>query len=418
MSQGTGSPTALTSAPQVALAGVVTAAPGREAPTCSHPPFVRCVHEWSVVVPTSKTHGRSAVPVVPPVPLGRLVESSAGLLMSDAALLTDLCESTLSRLWDDPAWLDRISGRSLQALLGAVPRLGAYVLGYPLAQRRTQLADRLSDHGVTVDRTAFTALVREGGVSEQHLGTALRTTLAILTGDTGHAAAWLARCWGPEQTLALRHLLGSAEGPRVLTDPTALIAASRELTERTTSFHAILGRACLSYQLARVPDSQPPGRVREITRVTALPYRSTVLGWIITTNDIELSQQYCATVRANLLLAMTDDWALLTYTRDARLTPDFSLPLSVALRRTGVAVVREITAYNDAYLYYLTSTAIPALLHRDPTFGTRLPALKKALSDRLESCGDGASRNSCAALLKRLERGRLPEDMPSFTTIW
>jgi hypothetical protein len=42
------------------------------------------------------------------------IAGAAGLGMSDVAFTAGLDESTISRLWTDPHWLDRITGASLQ----------------------------------------------------------------------------------------------------------------------------------------------------------------------------------------------------------------------------------------------------------------------------------------------------------------
>lgn len=127
---------------------------------------------------------------VSPMPLARIAEST-GFTMSDVAFLAGLNESTLSRLWDDPCWLDRISGKSLQALVGTIPRVGEYVLGYALRDRRARLAESLARHGVAVDRDAFKALVSNHGAAEQYLSNALSAALSIVEGDVGLAAAHL-----------------------------------------------------------------------------------------------------------------------------------------------------------------------------------------------------------------------------------
>ena len=48
-----------------------------------------------------------------PQPLSKVTED-AGFTMSDVAFVASLDESTVSRLWDDPKWLDRIV--NIQAL--------------------------------------------------------------------------------------------------------------------------------------------------------------------------------------------------------------------------------------------------------------------------------------------------------------
>jgi hypothetical protein len=58
---------------------------------------------------------------VTPTSLAHIAMDS-GFTMSDLAFLAGLDESTICRLWDDPNWLDRITGRSLQALLSRSTR--------------------------------------------------------------------------------------------------------------------------------------------------------------------------------------------------------------------------------------------------------------------------------------------------------
>lgn len=62
-----------------------------------------------------------------PRPLSKVTEE-AGFTMSDVAFVSGLDESTVSRLWDDPSWLDRVSGKSLQSLAASVPGVPARVL--------------------------------------------------------------------------------------------------------------------------------------------------------------------------------------------------------------------------------------------------------------------------------------------------
>ena len=49
------------------------------------------------------------------------IADEAGLGASDVALIAELDESTVSRLWNDPRWLDRVTGASLQRMIAAKP---------------------------------------------------------------------------------------------------------------------------------------------------------------------------------------------------------------------------------------------------------------------------------------------------------
>jgi hypothetical protein len=358
-----------------------------------------------------------------PTPLAKIAES-AGFIMSDVALISGLNESTLSRLWDDPNWLDRISGKSLQAIVGTVPRVGEYISSYSLMDRRTRLADNLTNHGLTVDRKAFQLLVSEHGVPEQYLSNALSVALPILEHDADRAAAWLVRFWGRDQDFALGYLMGTAGGLQLLTDTKPLIVAAIDMVERlgskNNSFHAIVGQANLLHHLARAATDIPDvaGTVG-MNRQSALSFRSSVMGRIIATNDLDAAIRYCRTLGKSSFLSIVEEWSFPTYTHDARATHDFSLPRALILRATAGEVLREIEAYNDAYLYYLTNACIPTILRRDPSFGGRLGDLKIQLRRRMELCDDLAPRSSCSALLKALERD-LPqeEETPFDHNVW
>jgi hypothetical protein len=361
-----------------------------------------------------------------PLPLAHIAEST-GFTMADVAFLAGLNESTLSRLWDDPCWLDRISGKSLQALVSVIPRVGEYVLSYTLRDRRVRLAKSLSEHGVTVDRDAFKSLILDHVIAEQHLSNALNAALPILDGDTDRAAACLARFWGQDQDFALSYLIGTSDGPRLLLDPSPLIIAAvnivDKLAARTNSFHAIVGQAALTHHLARVtgnllPCSLLPRDVSTINRQTALSFRSSVIGRVIANNDLDLATSYCSLLTRNRFLLAIEEWAFPTYTHDARVTHDFTLPRSLVLRRTASEVLREIEEYNDAYLYYLTTTVVSNILRRDPSFGASLPDLQRHLHKRLDRCGESVVRQACANLLRELEYATSTDEEATFDQAW
>lgn len=359
---------------------------------------------------------------VSPMPLARIVEST-GFTMSDVAFLAGLNESTLSRLWDDPCWLDRISGKSLQALVSAIPRVGEYVLGYALRDRQARLAESLTRHGVTVNRDAFKALILDHGVAEQYLSNALSVALPIVEGDVDQAAAYLFRFWGRDQDVALGYLIGTSDGPRLLLDPSPLIVAAvrivEQLAARANSFHAIVGRAALIHHLARVPGGSFSLDMFTINRQSALSFRSLVIGRILATNDLNLAVYYCSSIARNRFLSVIEEWSFPTYTHDARVTHDFSLPRSLVLRNTANEVLREIETYNDAYLYYLATTVVPTLLRRDPSFGARLSDLHKLLRNRLDSCDDSVVRRACNNVLKAaIECATPANEEPTLDHTW
>jgi hypothetical protein len=106
---------------------------------------------------------------------------------------------------------------------------------------------------------------------------------------------------------------------------------------------------------------------------------------IIETDNMDIADQYAKEVATTSLLSLIEVWAFPTYTRDAKPTADFSLPPSLLLRRTAAEILRELATYNDAYFYYLVTTALPLILQRDPTFGLRAPELTTLIEARMSS---------------------------------
>ncbi len=343
---------------------------------------------------------------ITPKPLADIAADS-GFSMSDVAFLAGLDESTVCRLWEEPDWLDKIKGRSLQALISVLPGIAEYLFAYPLANRRSVLADELSHAGLEINRSSYRHLVREDGVPEQYLGNALSAALQIVRSDTRKAAAYLVRFWGREQDYALSFLFTSPTNKGLLVDVEPLIGASRdliaELGKYKTSFHAIVAHATLMHHVAKTKGEFLTELTSSaIERHTALTYRSAMMGLILQSNDRKVASAYGQTVTTNPLLSMVEGWAFPTYTHDAKPTPDFSLPPSLLLRHTANEILWEIDHYNDAYLYYLLETGIPKVIQRDETFGLRVHDLVTRLNRRLETCTDPVTVTACERFLTKL----------------
>ena len=103
------------------------------------------------------------------------------------------------------------------------------------------------------------------------------------------------------------------------------------------------------------------------------------------------------------MYAALEERSFPTYTRDGRISSDFTLPSSLSLRNTATEVLREIAEYNDAYVYYLVSTYIPLALKRDPAFGGKIAELIQAVELRGAECRDKRIRQTCNTLVRRLK---------------
>ncbi|QKW38351.1 hypothetical protein HUT06_33675 [Actinomadura sp. NAK00032] len=325
-----------------------------------------------------------------------------GLNMSDVAAFSGLDESTVFRLWDNTGWLDRISGRSLQSLMSSVPGIAEYSMAHAVRKRRDGLVGDLHDEGLAVDLGAL----ERSPIAQQHLLNALEAALHIVRGQaTQKTSSFIARFWGQEQDRALEAIYSTDHG--LLQDPQKLFDASVDLAPRlnrkTYSFHSILALNILTHQVSKVTELEAHLGFEVPGRQAAFMMRGVVMGSLIGANDFELAERYRRELDATPVYAALEEWAFPTYTRDGRISSDFTLPSSLSLRNTATEVLREIAVYNDAYLYYLASTYIPLALKRDPAFGGRLAELVQALELRGADCRDRTTRQTCNALVRRLK---------------
>jgi len=338
-----------------------------------------------------------------PKPLSEIAQD-IGLTMSDVAIFSGLDESTVFRLWDNGDWLDRVSGRSLQSLMSSVPGIAEYAAEHSMLKRRDSLVANLRAEGLSVNLAAL----ENSTVARQHLLNALEAALLIVRdGPSQRVSSYVARFWGREQDRALEALYSAEPGHGLLDDPHRLVQSSIELTpqlsRKTYSFHSILTLNILTHQASKVAGApeidlapKTPGRQ------TALMRRGEVMGALISSNDLELAEKYRRELDRIPVYAAIEEWSLPTYTRDGRLSSDFTLPSSLVLRNTAAEVLREIRTYNDAYLYYLVSTYLPLGLRRDPTFGRRIADLITALEQRGSECRDRRVRAACGKLVRQL----------------
>lgn len=332
------------------------------------------------------------------------IAADAGLSLADVAFTAGLDESTISRLWTNPEWLDRVTGASLQRMIASVPGVAEYVTSYSIASRLSRLATDLAAVGLEVDEAAVDAC-RADGVQVPYIANALEAALHTVRGDDAKVASYLARFWGREQDRALERLFSDGAGG-LLVQPERLVAASAELAPQLRrpaySFHAILAAAVLAHYARHEPDVM--GTAPGADRLEALSLRSNVMGRLIAHDDFDLAGRYGRMVAGSPVLASVEDWAFPTYTRDVRPEPGFTLPRSLLLRNTAAEIVREVGGYGGAYVHYLLSVYVPRALVRDPTFGLALPALRGAIRERLARDNDPALHAACERTLRDLGR--------------
>ena len=340
-----------------------------------------------------------------PQALSKIAEN-AGFNLSDVAFVSGLDDSTISRLWSDPSWPDRVTGGSLQKLIASVPGVADYVTGHSLAVRRSRLIRDLADEGLIVDYSSLEACIRDG-VPEPYIGNALEAALHTMRGNASKVASYLARFWGRDQDRVLERLYTQQKPRGMLDNPTVLIAASTELAPKLVrkaySFHSILAHAALAHHMGRATGRvEPVFSLEAVDRRGALALRSSVMGLLIEYDDVDLAERYERKVAASPVLTMIEEWSFPTYTRDARPNSDFALPSSLLLRNTACEVIREMEEYSNAYVHYLLSTYVPLALERDPTFGLNLKNMTAAVRRRLDKTSESQMRILCERALRDL----------------
>ncbi|MFV2171725.1 hypothetical protein ACFHW2_02535 [Actinomadura sp. LOL_016] len=333
------------------------------------------------------------------------ITKDMGLNMSDVAAFSGLDESTVFRLWDNTEWLDRVTGRSLQALMSSIPGIAEYSMAHAVRKRRTVLVAELHDEGLDVD----VDVLEGSGLPQQHLLNALEAGLHIVRGQaTQKTSSFIARFWGREQDSALESLYSAEPGEGLLRNPERLFASSIDLAPRLNrksySFHSILALNILTHQVSKIGAEMETDLGFEVPgRQTAFMMRGVVMGQLIKSGDLDLAERYRRELDATPVYAALEEWSFPTYMRDGRISSDFTLPNSLSLRNTANEVLREITEYNDACVYYLASTYVPLALRRDPAFGGKLAELIRALELRMADCGDRRVRETCNTLVRQLK---------------
>ncbi len=336
------------------------------------------------------------------------ISEDAAFSMSDVAFIAGLEESTVYRLWDNPSWLEKVSGRSLQALIATVPGLGNYVAEFSVSSRRTELISTLKKEGLKVDETAIRHYIEEG-TPEQYLTAALQAAVHIMRGDNSQTNSYLARFWGLSQDRALTALFGADQSPGLIKNSSQLIDASKNLAptlpRKNYSFHTIITQAVFGHYIGKATGQPHTESVlTAVDRQSAFTLRSSTMGLLIGSDDKDLADQYRRKVKDAPILRNIEEWSFPTYTRDTRPNSDFTLPRSLLLKNTAGEILREISAddYGQAYKYYLVTTYLPLALQRDPTFGLQADKLTAALLRCRDDSNDLAVRAACESLAKRV----------------
>lgn len=372
------------------------------------------LHMWSSVLCMDFGHvarwGKSmespefAPWIQPCQPLGTLAEQEL-LSEADVVVLSGIAPGTISRLWHDRQWLDHISGAVLQRLIAAVPNLTQYVVARSNASRLGKAVQSCQDLGLELASEPM-ALCTSDVRSVPEVATVLNCAEAVMRMDWRRATAILTRCWGSIHDASLDAIF-SPPPQGLFRNATVLLDASDRLLNcidtRSNSLNATVGHGILVHKLTKWA-GQVPASLCGPGRSSAFDYRSSIIGTLLKTDDVEVSVTYHRRVDTTPLLRRNELWSMVSYCADIRPAADFSLSPGRILEKTAAEVINDITHRGDAYLHYLCNTAIPVLFHYDRSFGRAIEQLRHTLGGRLDrGIADKRARSAATALLASLQ---------------
>ncbi|MEM7323509.1 MAG: hypothetical protein AAF531_10525 [Actinomycetota bacterium] len=325
----------------------------------------------------------------------------AGLSQADIAHLTGFDKATVSRYWTTADWLDRLSWAKARELARVLPGMRATLdldsIGRGFEQARTDLHSL----GLSVEPRGIARAVG-AGTDPARVAVALQAAAQLAGGDHERASRTLATSWGRDSDRALAHLF-IAGG--LLTDVEPLIEAAtraantfrQEATGRFTSFMAY---ATIEHHTARATGAPSADETVAGRRQAAFLERSTMIGILLSTGDLDRLNRYASLVKEDQVVARVEDWALPTYCGDHRAKSDFYLPTTLSLTRTGAELAHEVATFPEAYLAYLAQVYLPRATNIDPTLGGHISEIADLINRRRPTIPDGPIANALDTLMK------------------
>jgi transcriptional regulator with XRE-family HTH domain len=339
---------------------------------------------------------------------------AAGFTQESLAKLVGVDKTTISRLWVDPEWLDRIKSPTLKRLIAVIPGLDSVLTLSSLADRREHLKQGLLPAGIRIDDDALDAAIDEAGVPPQFLLTALEAAAHLLNENKDAAISALRACWGRPQTRALDIVFGTHQvaGP-IIGDVATLVDAAESMFEvllraKGTSHRRTIAQAHLAHHVGKAKGrliheevKDPTARRRLKDQRTSLFLRGAYMGVLRKTDDLDLASHYNEIVAVDPLARLAELWAFPSWTGDSTAQEEIDAP-HVPLTRTASEVVYEIGEYNDAYVWYLVNTYVPLAVQHDATFGGKLFELSVSLQERAERTAMPELADSAQQLARKI----------------
>lgn len=308
----------------------------------------------------------------------------------DVSSLSGVSQSTLSRLWDNPRWIERVEGATLSKLMAISPTTGNYVRRWGEDQRLQVAMQTAHAAGIRLRQGAVAHLVRSAPVSAV-IG-ALSAVTEMMQGRHDNASRMYSVCWGQKNNGVMDAIL-SGGSAAVFEDLDTILTAAEVFAVTTPGFtdlNQIVGYGIVLHKLITHGVTQPRRILDEQNPLTFLT-RSSAIARILSENDLSFVEWYRNRVSAHRDLMFMELWSHTTYANDVPIWR--RLPKTATLISTAAMTATDIQTRNDAYVYYLLVVALPLLVRMDPRLARHRPSLTSALT-AAEEHADGRIRTA------------------------
>ncbi|TDZ77134.1 hypothetical protein [Mycobacteroides salmoniphilum] len=333
------------------------------------------------------------------VPLGELM---GGLRAVDVARFSGVSQSTLSRLWSEPLWLEHVGGTTLARLIAVSQSVDRYVHRCGEHQRLGASVASVRATGIGVRDESILRLLKVSSASAVIV--VLAAVAEMISGRYIDASRIFSVGWGEANNRVVEALfLDSSDG--LLEDSNRFLASAEHFIQNPPPFSEqaeIVGYGIIKHKLAKIGYGTIAVASSQ-DRAIAFLGRSQVIGRIMREDDLSLVDWYRTRVAAQCDLSANEIWSHATYARDISISRR-KLPKSLALRSTARAIMLDIECQNDTYAYYLLTVALPLLLRADSTFGGQRQRMVQAVLGAAEGRANPAIQTAAKHLYTELAK--------------
>lgn len=332
------------------------------------------------------------------IPLSALMSD---LRAVDASRLSGVSQSTLSRLWDNPNWIQRVEGDTLSKLMAISPSVGTYVSKWGENQRLNAVARCAEAAGADIRHAALTKLAHSAPTS---------TVIALLSAITemmhGHydnASRMFASSWGQRSNGVADSFFESGSAG-IFEDMQTILTSAEEFLSNPPGFAdvtQIVGYGIVGHKLIRTGANESLPVLEHKNDTLAFLTRSSTIARILSSDDLAFVEWYRDRVSTRRDLSAMEIWSHATYSHDIPMSQR-RLPKTTRLSATAAMSVDDMYTQNDAYVYYLLVVALPLFLIMDPRLTEHCPSLISALETVAEERAEERIQAAARTLLVRL----------------